>query len=176
MHRLRWAAMATLSSFARKMLLDSVAFRDRLTHPVLLWQYPIKTVYDLAKLGTATGRPSSMARPEPGEPLVFELKKTNRNSFTLGLTVGHADNNDIVIDDPSVSRFHAHFQRDAGTGVWKVVDAGSKNGTWVGDARLVPSRPSPVSNRVRIRFGEVDVVFYEPASFFEYLEWQVRED
>ncbi len=82
--------------------------------------------------------------------MLFELKKVpgRPNAFYRwsGVTVGRIDTNDIVVDDGSVSRFHAYFQKDARTGDWHVVDAESKNGTWVGPLKLQPNE--------RARIGE----------------------
>lgn len=46
------------------------------------------------------------------------------------LTIGRADNNDIVIDNASVSRAHAQIIRDHKT--FKIKDLNSSNGIWLG--------------------------------------------
>jgi len=48
--------------------------------------------------------------------------------------VGRADDNDLVLADPEVSRHHARLERD-GQG-WRAIDLGSTNGTWVNGVRL----------------------------------------
>ncbi|HWB78924.1 MAG TPA: sigma 54-interacting transcriptional regulator [Nannocystaceae bacterium] len=50
------------------------------------------------------------------------------------LTIGSATGNDLVVADPTVSRFHLELQRTP-EGV-RVVDCGSTNGTWVGNVRV----------------------------------------
>jgi hypothetical protein len=58
-------------------------------------------------------------------------------SLELGLaiiTVGRADDNDLMLPDPEVSRHHAQLAPDEGT--WRVVDLGSTNGTWVNGTRV----------------------------------------
>lgn len=57
--------------------------------------------------------------------------------FTLtdGLGLGRQADNDILINDPGVSRRHARFTRDA-KGVWFVADLGSSNGCFVNEARI----------------------------------------
>jgi DNA-binding NtrC family response regulator len=50
------------------------------------------------------------------------------------LTVGSAAGNDLVVADPTVSRFHLELVRTP-DGV-RVVDCGSTNGTWVGNVRV----------------------------------------
>jgi hypothetical protein len=48
--------------------------------------------------------------------------------------VGRADDNDLVLADPEVSRHHARLELDAQG--WRAVDLGSTNGTWVNGVRL----------------------------------------
>lgn len=50
------------------------------------------------------------------------------------LTVGSAADNDVVVDDPSVSRVHAVVQQMNGR--WFIEDCGSRNGTSVNGRRL----------------------------------------
>ncbi len=50
------------------------------------------------------------------------------------LTIGSAEGNDLVLRDPTVSRYHVELRRGA-RGV-EVIDLGSTNGTFVGDVRL----------------------------------------
>jgi DNA-binding NtrC family response regulator len=61
------------------------------------------------------------------------LRETVRTWIWTGepLRLGSAPDNDVVIDDPAVSRHHAVVEPDAeGRGVW-LVDSGSKNGILV---------------------------------------------
>ena len=50
------------------------------------------------------------------------------------VTVGRADDNDLVLADPEVSRHHARLEPD-GQG-WRAIDLGSTNGTWLNGERL----------------------------------------
>ena len=50
------------------------------------------------------------------------------------VTIGSALTNDVVIDEPSVSRIHAILQLVGGT--WFVEDCGSRNGTFVRGRRI----------------------------------------
>jgi predicted component of type VI protein secretion system len=75
------------------------------------------------------------------------------------LTVGSAPDNDVVVDDPSVSRVHADVQQLNGR--WFLEDCGSRNGTNVNGRRLtgmVPLRSDDevVLGRARLQFhGQV---------------------
>lgn len=48
--------------------------------------------------------------------------------------IGRADDNDVVVDDRWVSRYHAQVRREAGR--YLAVDLGSKNGTFVNGRRI----------------------------------------
>lgn len=103
-----------------------------------------------------------------GEPIVFPVVKNQENAFGRGITVGRTGNNDVVLDDGTVSRFHAWFQRET-DGRFILTDAGSKNGSFVGGVRLTPRRPSPIADGTRLRFGQVEVTFYLASGFTKVL-------
>jgi hypothetical protein len=50
------------------------------------------------------------------------------------VTVGRADDNDLVLRDPKVSRYHAQLAPEGSA--WRVVDLGSTNGTRVNGKRV----------------------------------------
>lgn len=65
-----------------------------------------------------------------------------------GLKIGRAEENDIVLDDDGVSRFHASLIMDNGT-LW-LRDAGSRNGVFVNDQRVTDHRALKVGDEVKI--------------------------
>lgn len=76
---------------------------------------------------------------EPGKG-ALTLVNTG-NVFLLGpapTTIGRLDTNDIVIEDPMVSRLHAEIRPESGS--FTVVDLGSTNGTFVGGERVSDHR------------------------------------
>lgn len=76
------------------------------------------------------------------------------------VTVGRASDNEIFLDDVSVSRKHALFQRSIGPdGVvhFSVTDVGSLNGTYVNRDRI-DSRELTSGDEVQI--GKFRLVFY----------------
>lgn len=101
------------------------------------------------------------ATPPAAEgPVVAAVRKI-RSEFPSMITVGRTANNDIVLADPSVSRFHAYFQvkveradQPERTEQIDLKDAGSRNGTWAGD-RPVHGTPTPVTFGETVRFGDV---------------------
>jgi FHA domain len=105
-----------------------------------------------------------------GEPMVFLLTKTRDNAFQRRITVGRTSNNDLPVEDSSVSRFHAWFQRADEDAPWFVVDAGSKNGTKVNGKALEPKKAFALAPGMRIRVGHVDLSFYDARGFLKMLQ------
>jgi hypothetical protein len=71
-------------------------------------------------------RPLRLLPIDPGTPQMSLVSSPVR--------VGRADDNDLVLADPEVSRHHARLEPD-GPG-WRAIDLGSTNGTWVNGVRL----------------------------------------
>jgi|GEM_PF-1929500 len=74
------------------------------------------------------------------------------------LRLGRNPDNDVVIDDPSVSGYHARIF--AGPNGLSILDIGSRNGTEV-DGRLITVQ-TPLSPRSRLRVGAVAVSIAAP--------------
>ena len=71
-------------------------------------------------------RPLRLLPIDPGTPQMSLVSDPVR--------VGRADDNDLVLADPEVSRHHARLE-PVGQG-WRAIDLGSTNGTWVNGVRL----------------------------------------
>ena len=94
------------------------------------------------------------------EARVVPLRKGTTTGFAQMVTVGRAPNMDVVLEDDSVSKFHAFFTQDAEG--WLLEDAGSTNGTLVNDHKLTPH-----GGGTRLRVGARVVFGSAPAfSFF----------
>jgi hypothetical protein len=68
------------------------------------------------------------------------------------VTIGRGLDNDVVLDDASVSRNHAELTREGGR--MQVRDLGSRNGTWLNAARVTVA---PVSAGDELAFGAVQL-------------------
>jgi len=99
------------------------------------------------------------------EPLVFEVRNGPLNVGQPLITVGRNPYSDLLMEDSSVSRFHAYFVRDGRSGQWKLVDMASKYGTFIGKHRLTPHQADPLNDGDLIGFGSVRVNFLLPRSF-----------
>jgi hypothetical protein len=102
--------------------------------------------------------------------LVFEVRSSGRCPFPNMISVGRTRNNDIVIADISVSKFHAFFTRGR-DGRLLIQDGGSRNGTWLSGI-AVPgreARPMPVSSFSELRFGSVELSFLLTPDFCKFV-------
>ena len=59
------------------------------------------------------------------------------------IKIGKANDNDFVVDDPHVSRYHARLIREEEGGCWLLEDLDSTNGTFVNGAQIVKKRVTP---------------------------------
>ena len=69
-----------------------------------------------------------------------------------GMTIGREEDNDIVLDSPKVSRRHARIQHD-GVKFW-VSDLNSRNGTFLGETRLIPGEPETWTPDKAMKIGD----------------------
>jgi len=95
---------------------------------------------------------------------LYPLAKQAGTAFPDRITIGRTSNNDVVISEHSVSRFHAYVRQTPG---WVVADAGSKNGTWIGDTVLLPRREAPLVPGAVVRLGDVRLTFYRSSDLFD---------
>lgn len=86
--------------------------------------------------------------PQPNQ--VYELNKDI-------VTIGRDITNDIVINDPEVSRHHLRFTR--GAGGYTLEDLGSTNGTFIGGQRLTGAKPLNPNDMIGL--GETVTLSYE---------------
>lgn len=163
-----------LSELVRSHHLDPKAWAPV---PVLLWREapPPREKPELLWVTQGNHR---LEGPPAADPEIFRVEKVfsedKVNAFALGITLGRTVNNDMMIDDTSVSRFHAFFQQDPQSGVWHVMDAASSNGTFVGGVRLAPRKPAPVSDGSALQFGHVKMEFLSAQGFMRLLEQKLR--
>ena len=94
--------------------------------------------------------------------LVLPVRKV-QESFPSMITVGRTSNNDLVIEDTQVSKFHAFFRVSAER--IELTDAGSRNGTFVGQLRLeAKGAARVVRNGEPVRFGHAEFVLIDAGS------------
>jgi FHA domain-containing protein len=107
--------------------------------------------------------PDPTVTEKASEMELYPLAKKPGASFPDRITIGRTLNNDVVIADLSVSRLHAYVRESGG---WVVADAGSKNGSWLGDQRLEPRREVALVPGSVVRLGDVRLRFYRSTDLF----------
>ena len=98
----------------------------------------------------STGSFRLIVRRGPNPNQIYELNKDI-------ITIGRDITNDIVINDPEVSRHHSRMTR--GSGGFTLEDLGSTNGTFVNGQRLTGARP--LGSADMISLGETVTLAYE---------------
>lgn len=92
-----------------------------------------------------------MSGPDEGK----EIPLLGKDIFSLG----RSDDNDVVLDDTSVSRHHA--QLILKDGVWYAKDLGARNGTFVNDKMADPGVEEKLALSSRLRLGVYELQFLE---------------
>lgn len=98
---------------------------------------------------------------------VYPLVKKPGAPFADMITVGRTSNNDVVLRDITVSRFHAFFR--CRNHDWFVCDAGSKNGTFLRDTQLKARQENALTPGDEIRLGDIATAFYTADRLFDIL-------
>jgi pSer/pThr/pTyr-binding forkhead associated (FHA) protein len=106
----------------------------------------------------------------PSERIVHPIEKRRDAIFADHVSIGRTRTNDIQIDDPSISKFHAYFRLDAQGAVEAIVDAESTNGTFVNDRRLDPKEPAPLAEGDRVVLGGLSFSFHTAQGFYDLLQ------
>ncbi|MBI2391985.1 MAG: FHA domain-containing protein [Deltaproteobacteria bacterium] len=100
----------------------------------------------------------------PARLVVLAVRK-RQDMFPEMITVGRTGNNDLVVPDATVSKFHAFFKQTGER--LDLVDAASRNGTRVNGKAIGAKQPAAVTAGARIRFGGVDFVLCSAAEAWD---------
>lgn len=105
----------------------------------------------------------------PGQLRVFKVTKKPGTAFPDMIHIGRARNCDIAIQSSSVSKLHAHIERNSITGSYHLVDDKSTNGTSVNGVTLAPGEKQMLRDGDRLGFGDVILTFHTPGGFHQFL-------
>jgi hypothetical protein len=98
----------------------------------------LPTLAHAGKTQRVEGPAAGSDGPTRPQVRILALRKGARSPYADFISLGRAGNNDIVLEDASLSKFHAYV-RKLPDGSYVLQDAGSRNGTWLDD-RQVPTR------------------------------------
>lgn len=102
--------------------------------------------------------------------LVYPVVRSGRSVGHL-VAVGRTSNNDIVIPDLSVSRFHA-FIKPVGEGRFHIQDAKSTNGSTVNGISVPAQGQGPsveLKSGDNLQLGQVQLTFLDVQALWEFL-------
>jgi hypothetical protein len=152
-----------LSWLARKHLTTPLeAFELQLPGPWLVWEAGpwCPPPRDRATLHVTSGR----GRPSAGEALVLQVAPRVGGALLAGVRVGRGPDNDLVIDDGTLSR--EHFLLRLVGGAWALEDLRSSNGSRVNGAP-VNGTPASVEPGTRIEAGSVTFTFLDTRGLYQ---------
>ena len=103
-------------------------------------------------------------------PTLRSPVRSNGRSAGHLITIGRGSENDVVIPDVSISRFHA-FAKQGANSEWLIQDAGSTNGTTVnGLSAPQQGHGSPIEMKAgdNLRIGQVELTFLDAVALISF--------
>lgn len=156
--------LVTYGSFVREhAALDRAAFKERVGEwHLLVWTSLDDDVDQTSNFATISTPAAQLAARGKSPYAVASLtKRPGANPFALMVTIGRAQNNDVVLNHGAVSKFHAYLRRLGES--WLLSDAGSTNGTGVDGVPLARERSVPLKSGAKILLGgEVQLELLAP--------------
>lgn len=92
--------------------------------------------------------------------VINEIEKNINLQLKTGsrLSVGRSRENDLSIEDSSVSKIHASLVLNNENQLL-VADTGSTNGTFINNERIAYGKAFPIENNKKVKFGSIEVTF-----------------
>jgi hypothetical protein len=106
--------------------------------------------------------PASDAAKSMSGLLVYPIRNTGRSPFPRIVTVGRTKNNDVVLADISISKFHAFFKEEGGQ--LYLADGESRNGTFVDGQRALTTKQGKATllkGGCHVKFGALEFRFID---------------
>ena len=99
-------------------------------------------------------------------------KRPGASSFAGVILIGRSASNDVELEHPSVSKLHARLELGADDA--SLSDAGSSNGTFVDEKRLVPGEQHRVSSGSLLGFGNCSFLLLSHEALLSVLAQPMR--
>jgi hypothetical protein len=161
-------AMAS-SVAAYKKDLDHLGTEDFLR----LYPWPVLVVTSIAGVlkglgarGTVITELPDLTAVAANPGRVFSVTK-GRNSEPGPITIGRTSENDVTVNEYSVSTRHAILALV--NGEYRLTDLGATNGTLVNGVRMVPRKPCRLQGGETLQLGRVTLLFLSAKQFAEHL-------
>jgi pSer/pThr/pTyr-binding forkhead associated (FHA) protein len=98
---------------------------------------------------------------------MIPVRASDDTSWTR-LSMGRAEDNDLVVDDPAVSERHCFIKQREDHLV--VGDLGSTNGTLINAERIKPPMLLPLKDQDILTLGRVSFQLFLPKTLYLYLQ------
>ncbi len=140
---------------------DMASFERSHPGPWLVWEAgPWRPPAPDRATRASSGR---RARTSTGDALALQVAPRPGHGIAEGIRVGRGPDNDLVVDDGTLSR--AHLVLRAGQAGWTLQDLRSSNGTRV-DGAPVAAEPVPIEPGACIEAGSVRLTFYDARGLY----------
>lgn len=151
-----------MSLLSRQLALGADAFLTRYPHSWLVWEpggWVAPTADPQMSVAETRLAETHVSRPHSGDALCFGLKAPEGQALRLGRAV----ENEIVISDLSVSRFHARLELKDDQ--WHVVAVSDP--AVVGEDVVGPGTSQHLISGQAIELGGVRLAYYDSKAFRE---------
>lgn len=149
--------------------LDRREFETRLRGGVLVYKYQKQLGSAQETLEFVGGREfGSVVRIMRREAHQYRAIRLRSTGSPYRVTVGRDVDCELVINHPAVSKHHAMVTVMESADVY-VVDQRSRNGTFLNGQQLAPEVPRKLNGSDVLRFGDVDVTYFDATTFFDFL-------
>lgn len=136
----------------------------------------VRSNFKTRQMLPALGRGDAMAEQRLTEErrAIWRLEKGKSGDRADRISVGRAQNNDVVIRHHQVSKRHAYFEATGGApgepgSVVRITDAGSFNGTRVNGMSVGPEESVEIRSGDWVSFGGMDCHLWDAAGLFRVL-------
>lgn len=169
--------MARVRSFRRfaeeHAGLSRAEFLTQITEPHLYFTDASDTLSALFKTVVSSVTPSgplpsALSPSRMSKQGILPLRKGQDNAFSLMITLGRAENNDLVVHHNRISKFHCYFRKLGAK--WTITDANSTNGTTVDGVAIAPERTFTLRTGTCVELaGSLRLLFLEPEALWDLL-------
>jgi len=161
------------------MQLDRQAFCDRVKVAVLVWIKPSEDsafqsastkALDDWKQGPGVNRSPDLEH----QAKVIELASMRQKRIEQ-ITIGRSEENDVVLQDETISSIHAIFLRHPKTAEFLIQEQESTNGSTLNGRPLVAYRSTKLNDGDALTFGDTAFLFFSPGGLHDAIKQMIGE-
>lgn len=150
-------------------------FHSKFSAPFLLHEEKESIIdYQSTKTMNIAYMPTQVEPKEASNWTVYQVCKSGGIPSTA-ISLGRAQDNDIILTDPSISKLHSYLTVRPGQGSVQVTDVGSKNGTFFLGQRVEAQSSVELKSGGVITFGRISLRYISVSELLLYLKSLVDE-